>query len=392
MHLPHESAVRGREFGLSSICIFSALYLPSMGGVERFTDSLAGELARQGHSVAIVSNDTHGMGYRDTLSSGVEVFRLPCHNLLGGRYPVPVKNDEFRRLMGFLEARTFDGILINTRFYLHSLLGVEFAERHDLRAVVLDHGSAYLTMGNPLLDWFIARYEDVITAHLKRKRVEFYGISQKSVEWLRHFGIQAKGVISNSIDAASYRAQSSGRSFREELGIPQDDLMMAFTGRFIPEKGIAVLIDMMRLLENEPARLVMAGDGPLGKQVEESDLEAIHLVGRLDTPDIAALLSESDLFCLPTRSEGFSTSLLEASACGTPSLVTDVGGARELMPDDSYGFVVNEADAGIFARIVREAASGEYDLKEMGVRCHARVEKRYSWAAGAQELLKAFGC
>lgn len=358
-----------------------------MGGVERFTASLTAGLVRQGHEVIVVTNDTHGLGTHD-VSSGIETFRLPCFNMLGGRYPVPVRNADYRAVMDELDARQIDGVLVNTRFYLHSLLGARIAKRHGLRAGVLDHGSAYLTLGAPMMDWVIARYEDVITSYLRRQPVDFYGISQKSVEWLAHFGVKVRGIINNSIDATAYRAQASSRSFRSELGIG-DELMLTFTGRFIPEKGIAVLIDMMRRLQGERVHLVVAGDGPLHSMIEDAKLEAVHLVGRLDTPDIAALLLESDVFCLPTRSEGFSTSLLEAAACGTPSLVTDVGGARELMPDDSYGFVVHEADARAFASIVRRILQGAYDLAEMGDRCRCRAEEYCSWDATAHKVVEA---
>lgn len=359
-----------------------------MGGVERFTDSLASELVQQGHKVVVVTNDTHHVGVYEISSSGFEVFRLPCWNVLGGRYPIPIRNADYRFVMHELAARQFDGVLVNTRFYLHSLLGVRIAKRHGLRAVVLDHGSAYLTLGSPALDWVIARYEDLVTGHLRRQPVDFYGISQKSTEWLAHFGVKARGIINNSIDAAAYRAQASSKSFRSELGIG-DELMLAFTGRFIPEKGIVVLIDMMRRLLGERVHLVMAGDGPLRGMVEDAKLEAVHLVGRLDASDIAALLLESDVFCLPTRSEGFSTSLLEAAACGTPSLVPDVGGARELMPDDSYGFVTQEADARAFALIVRRILEGAYDLADMGDRCRCRAEEYCSWDATAHKVVEA---
>lgn len=375
---------------MSTICIFSALYLPNLGGVERFTDSIAAELARQGHEVVIVTNDTHDLGARGTLVSGAEVVRLPCRNLLNGRYPVPICNSSFKASMSVLRQKEFDGVLVNTRFYIHSLLGVKFAQSQGVRAVVLDHGSAYLTLGNPVIDWIIARYEDVITTCLKSMPLDFYGISQKSVEWLTHFGIRAKGVIGNSIDAELYRAQSSGRSFRDELSISQDCLMIVFAGRFIPEKGITILADMMRLLKGAPAHLVLAGDGPLRSKVEKSGMDSIHVVGRLDISDMAALLIEGDMFCLPTRSEGFSTSLLEASACGTPSLVTNVGGARELMPDDSYGFVLGKADAGAFASVVRMVLAGKYDLRAMGERCRRRVEERYSWQTVAERVIAAF--
>ena len=96
----------------------------------------------------------------------------------------------------------------------------------------------------------IARYEDAVTALLKRRGVDFYGISRKSCDWLRHFGIEARGIISNSIDADAYRAQASSRDFRSDFAIPRESMMAAFTGRLIPEKGIFVLLEAFKLLQD----------------------------------------------------------------------------------------------------------------------------------------------
>lgn len=375
---------------MSCICVFSALYLPSMGGVERFTDSLAAELAAEGHSVIVVTNNTHGLSDSEVLDNGVEVIRLPCKNLINGRYPVPIKNSCYHGLMADLESRRVDGVLVNTRFYLHSLIGVRFAESKGLRAVVLDHGSAYLTLGSKPLDWAIERYEDGITAWLRRRDVDFYGISKKSIEWLSHFGIRAKGVISNAIDAEAYRAQASGRQFRKELGI-EDELLVSFVGRLISEKGIDALLEIMGRLQDRSIHFVVAGDGPLFDQVDTSPLPNVHAVGRLNSSDTAALLMDSDLFCLPTRSEGFSTSLLEAAACGTASLVPDVGGAREVAPDASFGFVTDGVDINEYSSILRRASEGEFDLSAMGLRCRARLEKLLSWTDVARCVVEACG-
>lgn len=219
-------------------------------------------------------------------------------------------------------------MLVNTRFYLHSLVGVQFAENKGLRAVVLDHGSAYLTLGSELLDWVIERYEDGITAWLKPRDVDFYGISKKSVEWLGHFGIEAKGVISNALDAEAYRAQTSGRRFRKELGIDRPVLLVSFVGRLVVEKGIRPLLEAMGSLQSEGIYLAVAGEGPLKDEIEACGLPNVHMLGRLDSPDVAALLADSDVLCLPTRSEGFATTLLEAAACGTPCLISNGGGKR----------------------------------------------------------------
>ncbi|WP_102337365.1 glycosyltransferase family 4 protein [Collinsella provencensis] len=375
---------------MSSYCICSAFYLPHMGGVERFTDNLALELVRQGHSVTIVTNDTYDIGLHEILSSGVEVYRLPCIAALYGRFPIPKKNKVFRRALAELNARSFDGILINTRFYPHTLIALRFAKRIGVTPIVLDHGSAYLTFGNPVFDVFAHTYEHAITMLVKKYSPLFYGISQKSVEWLEVFGITAKGVISNSINSIEYRGQASNRSFRDELGIDNGRMLLAFTGRLIPEKGIDTLLGMMELLQDEPVDLVIAGEGPLRTHIEKSGLKHLHLVGRLGQPDIAALLLEADLFCLPTRSEGFSTSLLESAACGTPFLVTNVGGARELAPSRDYGFVVKSADSKVFAEKVLFALKEDVDLEAMGALCRSRVEDKYSVSSVVTTLIDAF--
>lgn len=373
-----------------NIVIFSANYLPNIGGVERFTEGISFALARLGVHVTIVTNNVFGLATKECLHEDVDIVRLPCYPLIGGRMPLPKWNRGTRELLRDLASAPCDGVLINTRFYAHTLVGLSFAKKQGLTPIVLDHGSAYLTFGNPVLDVFVRVYEHVITAMVKRANPMFYGISRKSLGWLKTFGITAKGVITNSIDAVAYRAQASTRSFRRELGISEDSLLLAFTGRLIPEKGVDVLIEMMRLLESEPVDLVVAGDGPLRSRIENAGLSHLHAVGRLGQPGIAALLLEADLFCLPTRSEGFSTSLLESSACGTPFLVTDVGGALELAPSREYGFIVESANSEVFAGEIDGILSNKVDLKAMGERCRQRVETDYSWESVATALLDVF--
>jgi len=360
-----------------------------MGGVERFTDSLAAELAAEGHSVIVVTNNSHGLSNREVLDNGVEVIRFPCKSLIDGRYPVPIKDACYRSLMAELESRHVDGVLVNTRFYLHSLIGVQFAKRMGLRAVVLDHGSAYLTLGSRPLDWVIERYEDGITAWLKRRAVDFYGISKKSVEWLGHFGIEAKGVISNAIDAEAYRAQSSGKRFRKELGIAQSALFVAFVGRLVLEKGVRQLLEAMGELQSEDIHLVIAGEGPLSAEIEICGLSNVHMLGRLDGADVAALLMDSDILCLPTRSEGFSTTLLEASACGVPCIVPDVGGAQELISDRENGFILKEVTAHELSNVLLESYEKMTELRKMGALSLSAVEASFSWSRTAKSALRA---
>ena len=125
--------------------IFSTQYPPHMGGVEVFTQSLARELSARGNHVTVVANDTEDVGAGKTDEGGVEVFRMPCWPLGNGRMSLPKQNSATRALRRELFSRKWDGVLVNTRFYLHSLLGMKLAMDSRLVPVVLDHGSAHLS-------------------------------------------------------------------------------------------------------------------------------------------------------------------------------------------------------------------------------------------------------
>lgn len=377
---------------MAAYCLFSALYLPHMGGVERFTDSLARELSSMGHSVSIITSKIGDSPAFETVDENITIYRLDSLPLMDGRLPIYLPSKHNHNVLSGLAQDHFDGVLINTRFYPLSLVGLVFARKCDAPAVVLDHGSAYLTFGNRFLDMFEHLYEHAITFVEKLFHPDFYGISERSCEWLRTFGISAKGVIPNAINAEAFRGQASGRDFRRELGINQDALMLVFTGRLIPEKGIYVLLDVMYRLIDYDIQLVIAGDGPLRSAVECCGLANVHLVGKVDLPDIAALLFQGDLFVLPSRSEGFCTSLLEAYACGLPILSSDVGGARDVIDCHGCGRVLNCAEDDIVRCFTDEIIRINSD-RPMVVE-PARKERKgspssLSWARSARLLLDA---
>ena len=186
-------------------------------------------------------------------------------------------------------------------------------------------------------------------------------------------------------------SSASGRDFRSELGLGASRVLVASVGRLIPEKGVRSLIEASRdgCLSDVGVTIVLAGDGPLADEVRAAEGPELRWVGRLSREDTAALLLQSDLLCLPSRSEGFSTTLLEAAACGCPSLVTDVGGARELIPDPTYGRIMPNASAETVATGIVELASQREELAAMGERSRARVEELFSWDEVAQRVERA---
>lgn len=372
--------------------IFSAQYPPHMGGIESFTQNMAHALAAKGASVIVVTNDTNlvGVGIEDDMD--IKVLRFSCFPLVDGRFPVARINNKNRNLWNWLNAQHLDGVLINARFYLHSIAGIKFARRKGLRPIVLDHGSAHLSFSNPMLDPFVCIYEHLITAWGKRYRPAYYGVSQKSTEWLLHFGIKAEGVIPNAIDAEKYREMTSGRNFRHELKVRENQFIVTYIGRFIPEKGIKSIIDASKSqrLIDLGVNFVLAGDGPMSSAVELAQGESFHWVGRLSASDVSALLQQSNLLCLPTRSEGFSTILLEAAACGCPAVVTDVGGARELIPGSEYGTIIKSMSAESVEQAINQVVSNRSLLKSQSKAVRMLVESKHSWRDSAEMLRSAF--
>lgn len=367
--------------------IFSANYLPNVGGVERYTHNLALSLAELGDRVIIVTSNVFDLPMREEVQDGIEVVRLPSHSLLRGRLPLPRKNRAYRDEIRRLAAEPLDYVVVNTRFYPHTLQGIRLAEAKGIRPVVIDHGSAHLTMGNALADVFVARYEHAITSFVKRHPADYYAVSQAGCTWLEHFGIASLGVLSNSIDAPEFRNSSSGRDYREELGLPSDAFIVSYAGRFIPEKGIRPLVESARILRDEPrVHYLLAGEGPLGEFIASQQLPNVHLLGKLASPDIAALLLASDAFCLPTRSEGFSTSLLESAACGTTPIITNVGGVQELMPNERYGCLLQQASAEEIAEAVLGLLRDPARNAQLGQNILHRVEQEFSWTKTAERV------
>lgn len=232
-------------------CIFSAQFLPHMGGVERYTYYLAKELVGRGNAVTVVANNTTKSPDYECIE-GIEVYRFPCYELINGRFPVPkMMNRTYRKINRILNQKMFDMVIINTRFYIHSLYAAKYAEKKGIYSICIEHGTSHLSVHNVILDKVGAIYEHFHTAILKRYCKNFYGVSQACTEWSKHFQIQPKGVLYNSIDLDELNDiyQNVGAEYRKRYGIPDDGIVISFTGRLLKEKGIPSLLSSIEKIQ-----------------------------------------------------------------------------------------------------------------------------------------------
>lgn len=186
-------------------------------------------------------------------------------------------------------------------------------------------------------------------------------------------------IIPNGIDTTEYFSQrEEGLAVRRELGIPEDALLVGCVGRFAPEKGYSVMFEAMALaLQNlRPEIAVRLHFLAVGNGVTtENDsfrrlavtsslgVERLHLLGRRS--DVSRLLRALDVFVLPSISESFPNSLIEAMATGLACTATDVGQCREVL--HVPGFIVRPGNVLQLAeRIVALAEMDEQSRIVMG--------------------------
>lgn len=173
--------------------------------------------------------------------------------------------------------------------------------------------------------------------------------------------------------------------------------LVAAVGALTPEKGFDVLLDAWpEVLRRVPAaHLVIAGDGPLWKELLQRRLElrirsSVRLLGYRE--HVGPLLARADLFVMPSRSEGLGSAALEAMWCGLPVVASNVGGLPEAVEKGVTGALVPPGDPRRLAEAVAELLSDPDRRRRMGKAARLRARGRYDPAYLVQRHLEAYRC
>lgn len=377
-------------------CIFSAQYLPHMGGVERYTYYLSKELIKLGNKVTVVTSEIEGLPDYE-MSEGIEIYRMPSYNMMNGRLPILKPCRKTKNIGKALKSGAYDFVLINTRFYLLSVYGAAFAKKNGIKSAVVEHGTSHLTFNNRILDMVENVYEHGITLVLKHYCRNYYGVSKACCKWSSHFGIKSKGVLYNSIDIYEMEnlMESPVENYKESFHIGEEDIVITFTGRMLIEKGIYELMDAVGSMDiKKNVVLFMAGDGPesmnMKKRAQSLSSKNIRIIplGRIDYPHIAALLKITDIYCLPSVSEGFPTSVLEAAAAKCFVITTYNGGARELIEDGVSGTILKDNNTKGLRKAIEYAAENDNYRQSAVLKAYEKLKNRFTWKNTAMTLSK----
>lgn len=223
----------------------------------------------------------------------------------------------------------------------------------------------------------LARADAVIVLSNAFRRVlaERYGLAP----W--HVHVWPPGVALESF------ADGDRAAARRELDLPPDAFVAVCVRRLVARMGIDGLLDAWAAAQlPQGSTLLIVGDGPLREHLRErADAAplagAVRVVGRLSDEQLVAAYRAADAAVVPTAAlEGFGMVVLEAAACGTPSLVTDVGGLPEAAAGLDASLVVEAGDTQALARRIAAAAEGELPDRR-ATRAYA---ERFSWPAVAE--------
>ncbi len=369
-------------------CIVSAQYFPTVGGVETYTFNLAKELIKKGHNCIVITSSVKNTPKIETTPEGIKILRLKGLSLVNGRLPIAFFSKENISLLNTVLENENIHFIINTRIYLLSLLCSAFAKKHKLPCIVIEHGSNYLSLNNKFLDVFIRIYEHILIKLIYMNCKNFYGVSKACCKWLKHFNVKAKGILYNAISADYIYNIDKHELDLSPYNIDANSKKICYVGRLVPEKGVENLLKAFNELNLENTVLLFAGEGASYNYLYNNKNENTFLLGQIAYRQAISLYKQSDIFCLPTISEGFPTTVLEACLCGCIVATTmQSGGATEIILDSEHGILMEDNSVDSIKKALMTALTDE-NFNQKIDNAKQRVLENFLWHITANQILE----
>jgi len=190
----------------------------------------------------------------------------------------------------------------------------------------------------------------------------------------RDIAIWARGV-----DREQFNPERRDMDWRREQGIADDEIVIAFLGRVVMEKGLDVFADAVHAFAARGLkhRVLVIGEGPARPWFEQQLPEAIF-IGQQTGNDLARALASADLFLNPSITEAFGNVTLEAMACGLPVIAAEATGATNLVRHAVTGTLVDGGEPEEFADAL-EAYALDPDLRRRHGEAGLAIAKTMDW-------------
>lgn len=298
------------------------------------------------------------------------------------------------RIIGFLRGvmRERGLTIIDTHNPQSQFWGAIAARLTDgVRAIATMH-SAYRLEHNGSLKGRL--YEQIIHLH-RLLGGDFIAVSEAVQQYLIECGVPAAQIhlIANAIMPDESATQPL--ALFDEFGWGDDSFVVTAVGRLEPVKAHSVLIAAVTALKEEypQLRCAIVGDGRLRDELQAqidhlNASEYVRLTGFLT--NVQQILYNSDLFCMPSRSEGLPYALLEAMSAQLPIVASDVGGMATLLMHEQTAYLVPPDDVAALQDAIRWILTHAGDARQIAARAHALQQERFSVDVMVTETLTAY--
>jgi glycosyltransferase involved in cell wall biosynthesis len=351
------------------VALFSGNYNYVMDGPVRALNKLVAHLEARGHQALIFAPTAK----EAALEHAGELISVPSVALPGSR-------SEYRFGFG-LDAAAQRRLSLFAPTIVHvaapdwlGFTALNYARRRGLPAVASFHtrfdtypryyGMAWLEKHvTGYLRYFYGRCERV------------YAPSQSMVDELtrdrigRDIRLWARGV-----DHCQFNPERRDLHWREELGVSGDDILVAFVGRIVREKGIDVFASALKAARAEIPKIrgLIVGDGP-DRERFNALLPDDHFIGYQQGEALARAYASADIFFNPSVTETFGNVTLEAMASGLPCVCAAASGSRSLVDDGVTGKLIADAkDARGFADAIQSLAGDQAHRMHMAENARAK--------------------
>jgi len=343
------------------LIIGSRSYPPQIGGLERYIYEFSINASKMGHDVTVITQK-HGDESKEEVMDGVKVIRCyapktkPIDRIFLYFNTLLKKKGDFDIYWGH---GTIGTLIHNWRPYVYTIHGFT-SMREDK---------------NPVMNRLLKKWEyDIIDRTDMNICVDL-----KSYNIAKEINPNSY-LVENGVDISR---------FSEDLKNPFEhgSKNVLFVGRLVESKGILDIIRGFREYPTE-AELHIVGSGPLHEKVKDISGGNIVYHGRVDS--VEEYFQHADCYVLPSYHEGFPTTVLEAMAAKTPTVVTDLPAFEGNFEDGVETMIFEPGDVeGMMDKIELVLKDDSICDKMIG-KAYLKVNQEYTWEVQTKKILSLF--
>lgn len=370
--------------------IITPFFYPHIGGSQLYMEELWAHIKAQKPEIQVdvlCYNTTNSKQHE--LYRGMNVYRIPCWEVLPGQFAIPNYISLIRLLWKLTRKNTYNIVNANTRFFESSWWTPLLARMIGAESIMSDHCAAFPVHHSKIVS-SIARIIDTYFVPLILKQYSIVTATNGATKrFLESLGVQKVQIVYGGVDTDFFKPARETKHQSTKLpSQTQDNITVTFVGRMIPSKGPQLLLEIAQELASKYPHLsfIFAGGGELYETLSQSATKYIRFLGPLNKAQVRDLLLKTDILIHPSlHHEGFPNVLLEAGASGCTVIATKQGGTNEII-NEKTGILVEANKLAIKKALIKLIDNKELrDKYRISVRNF--VNERYSWKQIAKQYI-----